>query len=131
MLLSGVSITSLNVSVAASRRFGTSDSAHNIPALAACVITFTLGEMTAIPVAAAYVADLAPSHMRGRYMGVYGLMWSVAMIAGPALGMRLFAIGHGMLWLCCGGLTTLAALAVLAPVRAPVVTSVAADAKGV
>jgi MFS family permease len=89
--------------------------ARNIPALACCVISFTLGEMVAIPVAAAYVADLAPEQMRGRYMGVYGLMWSVAMIIGPAIGMKLFALGHGVLWLCCGGLAVLAAVVISAP----------------
>jgi MFS family permease len=85
---------------------------HNVPGLAACVVSFTFGEMIAIPVAAAYVADLSPVHMRGRYMGVYGLMWSIAMVAGPAAGMKLFAAGNGALWISCGAITVLAAIVV-------------------
>jgi MFS family permease len=100
--------------------FALNGMAHSVLALAGCVVSFTLGEMVAIPVAAAYIADLAPAHMRGRYMGVNGLVWSVAMIIGPAMGMRLFALGHGVLWLCCGVLAMLAALVISGPVQTPI-----------
>lgn len=40
--------------------------ARTVPALAGCVIIFTLGEMLAMPVASAYVSNLAPAHLRGR-----------------------------------------------------------------
>jgi len=55
-----------------------------------------------MPMASAYVADLAPPSMRGRYMGVYGLTWTVALVVGPALGMSLLAAGPSFLWLACG-----------------------------
>jgi MFS family permease len=86
--------------------------AHSVPALAGCMVIFTLGEMLAMPVAAAYVADLAPEHMRGRYMGVYGLVWAIALVVGPGLGMKLFALGPSALWLSCGVLGLVAALVV-------------------
>jgi MFS family permease len=82
--------------------------AATVPALAACVVVFTLGEMCAMPVASAYVAGLSPENMRGRYMGAYGLTWTVAQVAGPGLGMRLFAAGPGSFWIA-GGLLGLAA----------------------
>ena len=60
--------------------------AHNILGLVACVIIFTLGEMLIMPMASAYIANLAPAHMRGRYLGVSGLTWSLALIIGPGPG---------------------------------------------
>jgi MFS family permease len=88
--------------------FGLIAFAHSMAALAGCVVIFTVGEMLVMPVASAYMAQLAPANMRGRYMGVYGLMWSMALTVGPALGMRLFAVGQYALWLTCGGLGLLA-----------------------
>ncbi len=64
--------------------------ARTVPALAACILLFTLGEMVTMPMASAYIANLAPAHMRGRYLGVSALTWSVALIIGPGLGMKLF-----------------------------------------
>jgi MFS family permease len=84
--------------------------AATVPALAACVVVFTLGEMCAMPVASAYVAGLSPPNMRGRYMGAYGLTWTVAQVAGPGLGMRLFAAGPGAFWVAGGILGAAGAL---------------------
>jgi MFS family permease len=83
--------------------------AHSVLVLAACVVIFTFGEMASMPVASAYIAGLAPEHLRGRYMGMYSLTWSAALVCAPQLGMRLFAIGPAALWLTCGGLAVLAA----------------------
>jgi MFS family permease len=56
--------------------------------------------------------------MRGRYMGVNGMTWALALILGPALGMKLLAFSAGALWLACGVLGLLAAVVILAPVNA-------------
>jgi MFS family permease len=93
--------------------------AVTVPALAACVVVFTLGEMCAMPVAAAYVAELSPESMRGRYMGAYGLTWTVAQVVGPALGMRLFASGPAAFWLAGGLVGVLAACVTVQGARAP------------
>ena len=87
--------------------------ARTIPALAGCMFVFTLGEMITMPMSSAYLADLAPSHMRGRYMGVSGLTWAVGLIVGPALGMKLFAFNAPVYWLSCCGLGVLAAAIIL------------------
>ena len=87
--------------------------AHSIPALAACMVIFTLGEMVAMPVGAAYVAGLAPAHMRGRFMGVFGLVWAVALTVGPGIGMKLFVIGPSVLFGACGLLGLLAAVVIM------------------
>ena len=98
--------------------------AHTVPALILAMAVVTLGEMVMVPVSAAYVADLAPAHMRGRYMGVYGLVWAAALIIGPALGMKLLALGPAALWLSCGALGLVAATIILGETKPRVVASV-------
>src|SRR5262249_11521550 len=49
--------------------FGLNSVARTVPALAACLAIFTVGEMMMMPVSAAYIADLCPPTMRGRYTG--------------------------------------------------------------
>lgn len=88
--------------------------ATTLPLLLCVMLVFTLGEMISMPVSAAYVADLAPVEMRGRYMGAYGLTWAVALIFGPALGLMLFQYHPPVLWVGCGGLGLLAACVILA-----------------
>ena len=66
--------------------------AHTVAALAGSIALFTLGEMVAVPVSSAYIANLSPPHMRGRYAGAYGLTWALALIVAPATGMRLLAL---------------------------------------
>jgi MFS family permease len=77
------------------------------------VALFTLGEMVSMPVSGAYVADLAPAQQRGLYMGTYGLVWSVAFICGPSLGMLLFTVSPLAVWSVCGLLGLLAAAIIL------------------
>jgi len=81
-----------------------------IPLLALVVITFTFGEMVCMPVSAAYMANLAPATMRGRYMGVYGFSWAIAIVCGPLIGMTLFSLNPVWLWSVCGVLGLAAAL---------------------
>jgi MFS family permease len=85
------------------------------------MIVFTLGEMVAMPVSSAYIAGLAPTHLRGRYMGSFGLTWACGLIVGPAMGMKLFALEPSVLWLTCGALGLLAATIVFVTTKAPVV----------
>ena len=93
--------------------------AHSIPALALCMIVFTTGEMLLMPTAAAYLANLAPPEMRGRYMGVAGLTWATALIIGPASGMRLYAIAPQVYWIAAAAIGVLAAVAISTPLKAP------------
>jgi MFS family permease len=92
--------------------------AHSVAALAGCMALFTLGEMVAVPVSSAYIANLSPPHMRGRYSGVYGLTWASALIFAPAMGMKVLAYSQSLLWLSCGVLGVLAASIILAKVPA-------------
>ena len=91
--------------------------ADTVPLLAATVVVWTLGEIIFSPIASAYVADVAPIHLRGRYQGAWGTSFGVALVAGPVLGTLLYSISPNGLWLACGVAGLLAAALVLAPVR--------------
>jgi len=90
--------------------FATNAFAHTVPALVGSMMIFTLGEMIHAPVTTAYVAGLAPAHLRGRYMGALSFSGALAFIIAPGLGMSLFRYNPTLLWLGCGLLGLLAAL---------------------
>lgn len=92
--------------------------AHTVPALVGCMILFTLGEIITMPTASAYMANLAPPHMRGRYMGISGLTWSLALILGPAAGMKLFTVNPAAYWVTGAGLGAFAAAVICGSARA-------------
>lgn len=50
------------------------------------MVIVTFGELLLVPTGTTYAANAAPSEMRGRYMGLYGLSWSVAFGIGPVFG---------------------------------------------
>jgi MFS family permease len=85
---------------------------RTLPLLVLTTALFTLGEMVSMPVAGAYVADLAPIQQRGLYMGTYGLVWALAFVAGPSLGMILYSASALSLWVLCGLLGIVAASAI-------------------
>jgi MFS family permease len=91
--------------------------AHTIPALLLCMLVFTAGEMITMPTAVAYLADLAPPHMRGRYMGFSGLTWAMALIIGPAGGLRLFASSPAAYWITSAAVGIFAAVVISRPPR--------------
>ncbi|MBD0689314.1 MDR family MFS transporter [Streptomyces sp. CBMA123] len=75
------------------------------------VAVWTVGEILHTPVMMGLVAELAPTHGRGRYQGVYGLSWSLASLLGPAGGgLLLQYAGPAVLWSVCGAVGTAAAL---------------------
>ncbi|WLD91540.1 MDR family MFS transporter [Alkalihalobacillus sp. AL-G] len=47
---------------------------------------YTLGEMLMSPVQMTFVANIAPEHLRGTYMGAAGLQWILGGVTGPILG---------------------------------------------
>lgn len=50
------------------------------------IVIMTIGELILMPTASAYVAELAPPDMRGRYMSIAGLTWSAAAGIAPLMG---------------------------------------------
>ncbi|MFE6051119.1 MDR family MFS transporter [Kitasatospora sp. NPDC056446] len=75
------------------------------------VAVWTVGEVLNAPTMMGLVAELAPTHARGRYQGVYSLSWSLASFIGPGVGgVVLQYAGPGVLWSVCGVCGTVAAL---------------------
>jgi MFS family permease len=97
--------------------FGLNGFAHSAAGFRLGVAVFTLGEMVAMPISAAYIADLCPPEMRGRYMGAFGLTWACALTVAPGLGMRLFGLDPSYFWMAGAGAGVAAALIILAPAR--------------
>lgn len=68
------------------------------------MVLMTFGELTLIPTASKYIADLAPADMRGRYMSFYWFAWGIARGAAPLIGGFLNDnISPRFIWI--GGLT--------------------------
>ena len=55
-------------------------------ATAAAVIVVSLGTSLLVPVATTVVSYLAPARLRGRYMGVWTLVWTGGIALGPIFG---------------------------------------------
>lgn len=95
--------------------------AESLAALAFTVLIWTIGEIVYAPVASAYVADIAPAHLRGRYQGAWGLTWGLAFMLGPGLGAAFFAWNGDAFWLFCGLLGLLSAVLLLPAAIQPAV----------
>lgn len=50
------------------------------------MVMMTLGELVLVPTASTFVANQAPVDKRGRYMGIFGLTWSIAAGIAPIMG---------------------------------------------
>ncbi len=60
--------------------------AGTVPLLMLTVVVWTMGEMINAPVNGAYVADLSPAQMRGRYQGVASMGFTLANFIAPVFG---------------------------------------------
>lgn len=80
---------------------------------------WTLGEMILFPAMNSYVSDMAPSFLRGQYMGVYVATFSGGFIVAPWLGTQILEhFGSHSLWismLLFGMLSPLMLMAVTLP----------------
>ncbi len=75
------------------------------------MIIITIGEMVVSPFQQSLVASFAPEHMRGRYMAVSGLTWSISFTIGPYFAGLLLDSAHpNLLWAFCGIVGILATL---------------------
>lgn len=76
-----------------------------------CTVVFTAGEMLEAPFSGGFVANRATDQNRGRYMGLYTLMYSLCFVVAPATGTFVYeAAGPRTLWLSCAALGLLSAL---------------------
>jgi MFS family permease len=96
--------------------FGLNALPGSLALLVLAMVMLTLGETICMPVAGAYIANLAPEDKRGLYMGTYGLTWSLAFVFGPGLGLTLYAVNPLLVWFSCAAAGLFAAALIL---RAP------------
>ena len=67
------------------------------------MLLITIGEMIVIPIGQALVARLAPADMRGRYMAVFGLSWTIPSTVGPwAAGLIMDNYDPNWVWYAAG-----------------------------
>lgn len=77
----------------------------------AAMVIITIGEMVVSPFQQSLVASFAPEDMRGRYMAVSGLSWSISFTVGPYLaGLLLDSANPSLLWTFAGIVGMLATL---------------------
>lgn len=74
------------------------------------MVIITIGEMVVVPVSQAFVAQLAPEDMRGRYMAFFGFSWIIPGMVGPLLaGLIMDNTDPRWVWYAAGMLGLVAA----------------------
>ena len=66
--------------------------------LAGVAIVFAIGECAHTVVLGPLVADMAPAHLLGRYMSLYGLTFTISLALGPAIGGLLLQTSPDAVW---------------------------------
>jgi MFS family permease len=66
--------------------------------LAGVGVVFAIGECFHIVVLGPLVADMAPAHLLGRYLSVYGLTFTISLALGPAIGGFLLQTAPDAVW---------------------------------
>jgi MFS family permease len=81
---------------------GLTQLADTIPMHMLAVTVWTVGEIMGAGQLGALVATIAPAHLRGRYMGVFGMSYGVSAFLAPGAGTQVLAhLGEGSLWTGC------------------------------
>jgi MFS family permease len=84
-----------------------------LPVFFIAMTLFTIGEMLSQPMRNAYIAEIAPLPLRGRYMGALAMAGTTAAAIGPHISLRIHAWSPATLWIGCGLLGCLAGAALL------------------
>jgi MFS family permease len=92
----------------------------SIAGMALALVVFTFGEMFGSPSAAAFVADRAPAHLRGRYQSSLGITYGLGFTIGPIAGAALYQVAPKGVWVACLALGALGTLLAIAGGRRPV-----------
>ena len=83
---------------------------RSVPLFLAAVIIITIGEMIVFPTNRVIATGFAPEDMRGRYMAIYDLGWTLPATIGPAAaGLILDHYNPHLLWYLGGALCALSA----------------------
>ncbi|MCA9061953.1 MAG: MFS transporter [Planctomycetaceae bacterium] len=89
--------------------FGVLPFCHSTVMFIASIVLWTLGEIAQAAYKQAIVADLAPPGLRARYMGMFGMSFSLGLSLGAPLGGQIHHLfGARVLWTGCVAVTLLA-----------------------
>jgi MFS family permease len=91
--------------------FGATAWASSVPAYAATVAVWTVGEVIGAATGPTVVAGLSPAAMRGRYQGLFGFSFAAAAMCAPLLGGTAYQhLGGTVLWVGCFAVSMLNAV---------------------
>ena len=90
--------------------FGAIGIAGSVGMLALTVVIWTLGETVFSPVGAAYIADIAPIDLRGRYQAAWAFTFSLGLMLAPIGGTLLYSMSPHVLWFTCFALCAASAI---------------------
>jgi MFS family permease len=83
---------------------------HALAALVFVIVVFVIGEMLWVPTSQAVVADLAPSDIRGAYMGAFGSAPAIGFALAPLIGLQVRnSFGDEATWAMFAGIGVVAA----------------------
>jgi len=77
------------------------------------MVIFTIGEMLCLPRHAAWVQQLSPPGMRGRFSGFVAFAWLGGNLLGSWVGLELYNTSPGTLWLLCAAAGIIAAVVLM------------------
>jgi MFS family permease len=87
--------------------------------MAVAVAVWSFGEMFGSPSTAAFIADRAPAHLRGRYQSSLGMTYALSFTIGPIAGTAIYGWSPRGLWIVCAALGLIGAGLALAGERYP------------
>lgn len=91
--------------------YGLTAFASSAQSYTASVVVWSFGEIVVFAEATSIVAELSPRHLRGRYNGIYGMVWAGGSLLAPLCGSWLLELGGStVLWLLCFGTCVLSAI---------------------
>ena len=77
---------------------------NTVVIFAAIMVVFTIGEMMAFSRQSAYLSELAPDNMRGRYGGFMSFSWCIGSSSSSVLGLPLYEACPNAVWVLCAAL---------------------------
>jgi len=87
--------------------------------MAGSVVVWSFGEMFGSASSAAFVADRAPVHLRGRYQSALGVTYGLAFTVGPLVSTALYQLRPKSVWFASAVLGLVGAALALAAERRP------------
>jgi MFS family permease len=79
-----------------------------IAGMVIAMVLYTVAEILSSPLISELSVVLAPAHLRGRYLGVYQVSWSVGSAVAPALLTALLTAGAALPWVFLIAISVLA-----------------------